>query len=75
MAISYKEICRETDLKQGQVEKIMHYLDELRISGQTNMFGAAPYVTEKFADVTLTQAQTVLLFWMKTFAERQEKGG
>lgn len=45
------------------------YLDDLRESGETNMFGARPYVQREFG-VSSREAQTILGYWMKSFSER-----
>jgi len=50
-------------------EKVNVFLDKLRESGQTNMFGAAPYIQEVFG-VERTEAKQYLMNWMKTFEER-----
>jgi hypothetical protein len=50
----------------------LEYLDELRESGETNMFGAAPYLEIVF-EVTRSQARTILKYWMETFTERHAK--
>ena len=42
------------------------YLDELRESGDTNMFGAASYVAEEFA-VSAAESHHILTYWMKSF--------
>lgn len=44
--------------------EIFEYLDELRDSGEVNMFGAAPYVAENFF-ISKQDARQVLLEWMK----------
>ncbi len=49
------------------------YLDELRDSGVTNMYGAAPYLEDEFA-LTSKEARQVLSYWMKTFSQRHPKG-
>lgn len=46
------------------------FLDDLRESGATNMFGALPYLTDEFTDLDNQQAKAVLLYWMKTFSKR-----
>ena len=46
-------------------EKIFVYLDNLRDSGITNMFGAAPYIIEEFR-VPRDKAKLLLLEWMDT---------
>jgi len=45
------------------------FLDELRETGVTNMFGAGIYLQESF-DLSKYEAKAVLLEWMKTFRER-----
>lgn len=43
------------------------FLDELRESGETNMFGARPYLLEEFPELTKEEAKEVLSQWMKSF--------
>ena len=50
-------------------DEILEYLDELRESGVTNMYGAAPYVEADF-DMDIRDARTALSYWMKTFSQR-----
>jgi hypothetical protein len=50
----------------------LEYLDALRQSGVTNMFGAAPYLTEHF-DLTGNEARVVLAYWMQSFSERHPR--
>jgi hypothetical protein len=52
-----------------QKETYFQYLDALRESGRTNMFGAAPYLQGEFG-FTSKEANAVLLEWMNTFSER-----
>ena len=42
------------------------YLVELRDSGVTNMWGAAPYLEREF-NLTRNEAKDILLAWIKTF--------
>lgn len=49
----------------------LEFLDELRESGVTNMFGAAPYVEREFS-VPIKEARQILQYWMDTFSERKE---
>jgi hypothetical protein len=55
------------------IEDHLLYLDELRESGVTNMFGAVPFVRIRFPDLSKQEAKQVLIFWMKTFGERHPK--
>ncbi len=45
------------------------YLDDLRESGVTNMFGAGAFLQENFG-IDRREAGAVLSMWMKTFSER-----
>lgn len=55
------------------------YLDGLRRSGVTNMFGARPYLMDEF-DMdpqdreAKKEAGAILNDWMATFADRREAG-
>lgn len=42
------------------------YLIELRDSGVTNMWGATPYLEQRF-DLTEEEASKILLEWIKSF--------
>ena len=50
-------------------EEHLTFLDELRESGATNMFGAAPYLESAF-DLERKEARIVLSYWMQSFSER-----
>ena len=44
------------------------YLDDLRDSGITNMYGARPYLMEAFT-MEEKEAKEVLLYWMESFGK------
>ena len=44
------------------------YLNTLRESGVTNMFGASPYLQQAF-DISKNEAKTILALWMNSFKE------
>jgi hypothetical protein len=50
--------------------KINAYLSALRDSGRINMFGATPYLQDRFG-LTRAEAKAALLQWMESF--KQEK--
>lgn len=50
----------------------MLYLDKLRESGVTNMFGAASYIQTHFPRVTKLEARAILKYWMSTFTSRHK---
>jgi hypothetical protein len=43
------------------------FLDALRDSGKTNMFGARPYLMQRYPKLSKNQASEVLQYWMDTF--------
>jgi len=47
-------------------EEVVQFLDNLRESSVTNMFGAAPYIMEEF-DVDRNMARDLLKHWMENF--------
>ncbi len=52
-------------------DDVLEYLDELRESGITNMFGAGAYLTEEYkfdGDI----ASKILSYWIKTFSNRSK---
>lgn len=42
------------------------FLDNLRESGVTNMFGAAPYLVDRFG-LDVKEARAILSEWMENF--------
>tara|TARA_R110001592_G_scaffold17645_5_gene74030 strand:+ start:1228 stop:1395 length:168 start_codon:yes stop_codon:yes gene_type:complete len=48
------------------VEDVFNFLDMLRESGVTNMYGAAPYIREEF-NVGPDVSRRLLTKWMDTF--------
>lgn len=50
----------------GYGDEHKEYLDELRESGATNMFGAAAYLREEFG-LDKGQAKDYLFYWMGEF--------
>jgi len=49
------------------------FLNDLRDSGKTNMFGAAPYLQSAF-DLEKREAREILTRWMKSFSESIAEG-
>lgn len=55
--------------KTTQLEQeAMSFLNLLRDSGATNMFGAAPYVEDEFG-IDKREARRILQLWMRNFNE------
>ncbi len=54
--------------------KYYDYLDELRASGDTNMYGAGAYLEAEF-DLEKKESANILTDWMDTFSERHQIKG
>ena len=52
----------------GVTDEHLEYLDDLRDSGATNMFGAGRYLEEEFC-FTSEEAKRVLLYWMSSYGK------
>jgi hypothetical protein len=61
---------------ESELQEYLDYLDDLRESGVTNMFGAGAYLEDAF-NLGRDAARSVLTYWMKTFSDRhpQTVGG
>ena len=55
--------------KKPTQERVNIYLDDLRESGITNMYGAGSYIQDTFG-LDMKTAHAMLAEWMRTFAER-----
>jgi hypothetical protein len=53
-------------------EKYFNFLDALRESGQTNMFGAGPWLQRAFG-LERHEARDIVLEWMSTYGERKAR--
>lgn len=51
------------EIGNDEKENIFDYLEDLRDSGQINMFGASPYIVEAFG-LNKYQAREILSEWM-----------
>ena len=59
--------------EQEVAQEHLTFLDRLRESGVTNMYGAAAYVEREFG-VSKRDARFILQTWMATFAQRHSGG-
>jgi hypothetical protein len=55
------------------IEDHLYFLDDLRESGVTNMFGASPYLKNEFSELTEKECSKILTYWMKTFSRKERK--
>jgi len=56
------------ELPEVTQAEVNDYLDALRQSGVTNMFGAAPYIAQNFG-ISRSDARKMLSEWMRTFGK------
>jgi hypothetical protein len=61
------------DLGEVNKDEVFVYLDELRDSGITNMFGAGSYIMQEFG-LSKRDAQSLLVEWMESFSDRHPNG-
>lgn len=56
-------------IKEESYQKYFDFLEKLRQSGETNMYGAAPYLQSEFPELRGSQkkANAILIAWIKTF--------
>ncbi len=47
----------------------LQFLDELRDSGVTNMYGAEGYIQDEF-NIPMVEAREILEYWMESYSER-----
>ena len=50
-----------------ETQEHFDFLEELRDSGITNMFGAGPFLEDEFPELNAQEARTVLGKWMDSF--------
>jgi len=48
-------------------EEYFKFLNELRDSGVTNMFGAGPYLEDAYPELNRQEAKAVVVEWMRSF--------
>jgi hypothetical protein len=53
----------------GIEREVLEYLNELRSSGTTNMFGAAPYIQAEFPEIDRKESVRLFTLWMENFNE------
>ena len=68
-----KEETMEIERPDFVSDEHLEFLDDLRESGATNMYGATPYLEEAFDDLKRDEATKVLSYWMKTFTKRHPR--
>ena len=56
-------------------EEYYQVLENIRQSGITNMFGAAPYLKEFCPELSHKESQAVLVNWIRNYDELNKKYG
>jgi hypothetical protein len=54
-----------------QEQEVLEFLNMLRDSGATNMFGAVPYIKDEF-ELDSKEAKRLLMLWMANFNDEGE---
>jgi hypothetical protein len=54
-----------------QEQEVLEFLNMLRDSGATNMFGAVPYIKDEFK-LDSKEAKRLLMLWMANFNDEGE---
>ena len=62
-----KDMLNETNRPDYVTDEHLEYLDELRESSVTNMFGARVYLLEEFDALEEKEAGKILTYWMESF--------
>lgn len=57
------------EIVESTLEEKFEFLDAVRDSGITNMYGASPFLEARFG-ISATEAKQVLVEWMRTFSQR-----
>ena len=59
----------QTDWQYDEMKSdVFEYLEDLRESGETNMFGATSYIVETF-EISKSMAKKFLLDWMESYRD------
>lgn len=61
-------------MEKEKYEKEFKFLEELRQSGQTNMYGASPYLREEF-NISKAESYEILNQWMTRYDELSKMYG
>ena len=54
------------------MEEYFEFLDDLRETGATNMYGAGPYLRAAFPELTKQKSWEVLTAWMESKEDNRE---
>ena len=74
MLVNQQAALHDDQLEAERQDKYFDYLDALRFSCVTNMFGATPYLTDEFPELSKLEARQVLAEWMRDFGKEESDG-
>lgn len=57
---------------ESELEDFVDYLNTLRDSGVTNMFGAPSYLRNEFGGMNPTMSRKIFVYWTMVFNETEE---
>jgi|TARA_R110000824_G_scaffold121909_1_gene278430 hypothetical protein len=58
----------ERDL--DEVEEYFKFLDDLRETGITNMFGAGAFLEDSYPELNKQEAKAILMDWMDSYKDK-----
>lgn len=58
------------DRPEKCTDEHLEYLDALRESGITNMYGSPEYLRKAYKGITKDESYKIVAYWMATFTER-----
>lgn len=67
---------KRSNADSKSMAKYFIYLERLRESGVTNMYGAVPYLQRAFSELACdrSRAHEILTAWMRSYDDPDEKG-
>lgn len=63
-----------SQINEKEISEELEYLETLRRSGVTNMYGAAPYIQSQFGHDIQT-SRKILVYWMENYSRLADERG
>lgn len=63
-----------SQINENEISDELEYLETLRRSGVTNMYGAAPYLKSQFGH-DIVRCREILCYWMDNYDRLSEERG
>jgi len=71
--VDHKANLKKNEIGASDYQGYTEYLDNLRDSGITNMFGAVPYLRSEYSELNRSQAEAVLSAWMADYKDEADQ--